>query len=52
MWWPNGYGRPRRYSMKVSFAGDHGEISVKRLKIGFRTVKLVQDKLRGEVIED
>jgi beta-galactosidase/beta-glucuronidase len=39
LWWPNGYGRPELYHMRVSFRGEHGvESDVKTLRFGVREV--------------
>ncbi|CAN7939245.1 unnamed protein product, partial [Ixodes hexagonus] len=41
-WWPNGYGTQRLYLLDVTVSVNGEEFS-KQLKIGFRTVELVQD---------
>ncbi|XP_014205962.1 beta-mannosidase [Copidosoma floridanum] len=43
-WWPNGYGEPQLYSLSVKVKTD-SDVAEKELKIGFRTVKLVQERL-------
>ncbi|GJQ66746.1 hypothetical protein Trydic_g4686 [Trypoxylus dichotomus] len=45
LWWPNGYGKPYLYPLEVVFTGEQGSVITKTIKIGFRTVKLVQDPL-------
>ena len=45
-WWPNGVGDPTLYTLHVTFIPDTtGEKAEKSLRIGFRTVKLVQNVL-------
>lgn len=41
-WWPNGYGAQKLYLLDVSVSVNGEEFS-KQMKIGFRTVELVQD---------
>ncbi|KAL5010698.1 hypothetical protein ScPMuIL_013003 [Solemya velum] len=44
MWWPNGYGNQTLYQLYVYFESKISpEISSKKIKIGFRTVKLNQE---------
>ncbi|UYV81238.1 hypothetical protein LAZ67_20000433 [Cordylochernes scorpioides] len=48
LWWPNGYGSQQLYNLTVNFTavdGTKAEISIRKLKIGFRTVQLIQEKL-------
>ncbi|XP_064488167.1 beta-mannosidase-like isoform X2 [Ornithodoros turicata] len=40
-WWPNGYGEQNLYTLKVTMASN-GEEFTKAVKIGFRTVELMQ----------
>ncbi|XP_064488177.1 beta-mannosidase-like isoform X2 [Ornithodoros turicata] len=40
-WWPNGYGEQNLYTLKVTVASS-GEESTKVVKIGFRTIELMQ----------
>ena len=42
MWWPNGYGQPVLYDAAVIFSDSRGEMDRHSIKIGFRTVELVQ----------
>lgn len=44
MWWPNGYGEPKLYTVNITYISENGnEVSTKIIRIGFRTVELVQD---------
>ncbi|HWS87915.1 MAG TPA: hypothetical protein VN282_13180 [Pyrinomonadaceae bacterium] len=36
LWWPNGYGRPELYDLRVSFGTSAGESDEKRLRFGVR----------------
>lgn len=51
LWWPNGFGEQPLYTVNVSFAQLDNEIRVpaerdtKTLRIGFRTIKLIQEPL-------
>ncbi|XP_071945951.1 beta-mannosidase-like [Antedon mediterranea] len=47
-WWPIGYGRQPLYVVSVMFSSASGEVSVKNVTIGFRTVQLIQDALPGK----
>ncbi|BFZ22342.1 hypothetical protein BsWGS_25381 [Bradybaena similaris] len=42
LWWPNGYGDQPLFNLAVSF-NSGSDISQKSIRIGFRTVELVQD---------
>ncbi|XP_060805160.1 beta-mannosidase [Amyelois transitella] len=44
-WWPNGYGEQQLYDLKVflSTKGNKDEVSEKHLKIGFRTIEVIQE---------
>lgn len=44
LWWPNGYGDQPLYDLFVFFStrGNKNEISQKHLRIGFRTIVLIQ----------
>ncbi|XP_045532778.1 beta-mannosidase [Pieris brassicae] len=42
LWWPNGYGEHPLYDLKISLTNEENELSQKKLKIGFRTVELVE----------
>ncbi|KAG5896412.1 hypothetical protein JTB14_022495 [Gonioctena quinquepunctata] len=45
-WWPNGYGAHDLYYLTVIFSDEvSSEHDTKTIRIGFRTVELVQDKL-------
>lgn len=43
-WQPNGWGEPHLYDMKISLQKDHQLLSVETVKIGLRTIELVQEK--------
>ncbi|ODN02454.1 Beta-mannosidase [Orchesella cincta] len=43
LWWPNGYGKQNLYSYEVSLTNDNGDSSSRQLRLGFRTVELVED---------
>lgn len=56
MWWPNGYGEQKLYAIHVDviaydtvFGAERSELSrsSKSIRIGFRTVELVQEKLQN-----
>nr|CAI5847147.1 unnamed protein product [Callosobruchus analis] len=43
-WWPNGYGAHDLYLLKIRYsAKDESEVSTKEVRIGFRTIELVED---------
>jgi len=44
-WWPNGYGSPVLYDTEVIFSNSLGELDCRDIKIGFRTVDLVQESV-------
>lgn len=43
-WWPNGYGKQKLYDLNVKVK-TKSDIFEKKIKIGYRTVELVQDPL-------
>ncbi|XP_064595240.1 beta-mannosidase-like [Liolophura sinensis] len=43
-WWPNGYGSQPLYNLKAVFTSG-SEVSSKAVRVGFRTVELVQDPI-------
>ncbi|KAK5647300.1 hypothetical protein RI129_002192 [Pyrocoelia pectoralis] len=48
LWWPNGYGNPSLSTLIVTFTStEHQERSERVLKIGFRTVELVQNEIEN-----
>lgn len=47
-WWPNGLGEQKRYNLTIKITPEHQEAQSKTLKIGFRTIKLVQDRLHSK----
>ncbi|BFZ06433.1 hypothetical protein BsWGS_09472 [Bradybaena similaris] len=47
LWWPNGYGDQRLFDLVISFTSG-GDKSTKTLRIGFRTVELVQDPVSNK----
>lgn len=38
LWWPNGYGKPELYRLKLTFDGNSGESDAKQLNFGIREV--------------
>jgi beta-mannosidase len=44
LWQPNGWGDPNLYDIKVSLQKDSKTLSQKDLRIGLRTIELVQEK--------
>ncbi|VEN43827.1 unnamed protein product [Callosobruchus maculatus] len=45
-WWPNGYGAHDLYLLKVRYSTEEeSEVSTKEVRVGFRTIELVQDPL-------
>jgi beta-galactosidase/beta-glucuronidase len=38
LWWPNGYGKPELYLLKLSFSDDAGESDSKALRFGIREI--------------
>lgn len=47
LWWPNGYGEQPLYDVTVAFSSglDINDVVTKTVKIGIRTVELVEDAL-------
>ncbi|RZC41640.1 beta-mannosidase-like [Asbolus verrucosus] len=43
-WWPNGYGNQNLYNLIITFTNDE-KIEEKIIRLGFRTIKLVQDNV-------
>ncbi|MDI9256568.1 beta-mannosidase [Flavobacterium sedimenticola] len=44
LWWPNGLGEAHLYPFEVSLVKNNQTIDRKKLKIGLRTIELVQEK--------
>lgn len=42
-WWPNGYGNQTLYDLFIFFTDAFGTMNNKKIRIGFRTVEVVQD---------
>ena len=38
LWWPNGYGKPELYQLKLKFKGNSGESDAKQLHFGIREI--------------
>ena len=47
LWWPNGYGRPELYHLRVSFKTGAGESDEKRLRFGVRELSYELTLLDG-----
>lgn len=45
LWWPNGYGQQNLYNLNVTFTSTESETATKTIRIGFRTIQLVQDEI-------
>ncbi|KAI5728246.1 hypothetical protein M8J77_013520 [Diaphorina citri] len=50
LWWPNGYGEQPLYNLQITLASGV-EMSTKSIKIGFRTVELIQDHVDPNHLE-
>ncbi|XP_069671590.1 beta-mannosidase-like isoform X2 [Periplaneta americana] len=47
LWWPNEFGAQKLYNLSVSFNDSFGkEVSQTSLKVGFRTIELVQEPVK------
>lgn len=44
LWWSNGLGVPHQYVFRFSLEQNHQLIDIKQLKIGLRTIELIQEK--------
>jgi len=44
LWWSNGLGVPHQYTFRFSLEQNQREIEEKQLKIGLRTIELIQEK--------
>jgi len=42
LWWPNGHGKPNLYTIQISAFKDLSQLFTKKIKIGLRTIELVQ----------
>lgn len=47
-WWPNGYGNQTLYDLFVFFTDSAGTMNNKKIRIGFRTVEIVQDYVSAD----
>ncbi|XP_049642489.1 beta-mannosidase [Suncus etruscus] len=47
MWWPHGFGNQTGYNMSVEFVLDGDTYITKTVKVYFRTVELVEEKIQG-----
>ncbi len=43
LWFPNGYGSPHLYNFEISLSKNQEYIDSKKLKIGLRTIELIQE---------
>lgn len=49
LWWPNKLGDQPLYLVQVQFVPESGsETSTKEVRIGFRTIELIQDPIPGQ----
>lgn len=48
-WWPHGYGQPVLYDAEVIFSDAQGKVDCHNVKIGFRTVELVQESVSAHL---
>ena len=44
LWWSNGLGVPHQYAFRFSLEQNQQKIDVRELKIGLRTIELIQEK--------
>ncbi|CAG9853943.1 unnamed protein product [Phyllotreta striolata] len=44
-WWPNGYGKQTLYKLQATFTNNQGETNSKTVRVGFRSIELVQEQL-------
>ncbi|CAB3249285.1 unnamed protein product [Arctia plantaginis] len=51
LWWPNGYGDQVLYNLKVqlSMESNNNEISYANVKIGFRTIELIEENASSKL---
>lgn len=48
MWWPNGFGAQQLYQLNITMVVPSvAEDVLKSVKVGFRTVELVQEPLKN-----
>jgi len=47
LWWPNGYGKQALYNLSVSCYSSSSNRVTKSKHIGFRTVELIQQPIKG-----
>lgn len=43
LWWPNGYGEPNLYKLKVSLFRKEEMIDQKQTNVGFRTIRILEE---------
>lgn len=51
LWWPAGYGDQNLYELNVKFISLKGEVSSRVIRIGFRTIELIEEKLSEEFFD-
>ena len=47
-WWPNGYGNQTLYNVTVVYTDGMGTMDTNNIRIGFRTVELIQDYVSAD----
>lgn len=48
LWWPNGHGAQARYTLSVTLYAAQTVVDARKLRLGLRRLRLVQEPLAGE----